>query len=244
VSNELHRGRVEAKLRETHVVICARYLERFSVSVFCLPARLLSGTTSTPTNAGDDPPIQVFSSLPTFDAGEAIKEYCSPVYRFFPDFVLWKCGHADLHGTVVSFPHLQQAHASALAQVYSLDLLPSILEPNFKVVQCVDVPFRGGTTVSNAHVASCGRAVLLERHWDDDDLEKMRLVRLIPPAVKASIAQCGHEHETTWRIQRLLPESLTLPFSPEDVHTLAFDEFNGRLCLGLRKGGLWILDFS
>lgn len=42
----------------------------------------------------------------------------------------------------------------------------------------------------------------------------------------------------------LLPPNPSLPFVPEGITCMAFDEATGRLCVGLITGDLWMLDYS
>lgn len=88
----------------------------------------------------------------------------------------------------------------------------------------------GSTSIEFVKIGTRGhRAVWLEHHWE---LQRFRLMKLSVPV--------GHGKPS---VGVLLPSDPELPFSPRECQSLAFDEVTGRVCLGLYKGDLYILDF-
>ncbi|OBZ72298.1 hypothetical protein A0H81_07715 [Grifola frondosa] len=88
-------------------------------------------------------------------------------------------------------------------------------------------------TDSSAQLAQVGsfgrRAVWLEHNWET---QQNRLMKLAFDPRAGTLVR-----------GMLLPLDLSLPFTLDMCHSLAFDEVTGRVCLGMYNGDLYILDF-
>lgn len=88
----------------------------------------------------------------------------------------------------------------------------------------------GSTSIELVKIGTRGhRAVWLEHDWE---LQRFQLMKLSAPV--------GHGKPSVGVLLHSDPE---LPFTPRECQSLAFDEVTGRVCLGLYKGDLYILDF-
>lgn len=54
----------------------------------------------------------------------------------------------------------------------------------------------------------------------------------------------GEDEKSAFSVGVLLPPNPSLPFVPEGITCMTFDETTGRLCVGLITGDLWVLDYS
>ncbi|RDB26056.1 hypothetical protein Hypma_006542 [Hypsizygus marmoreus] len=128
---------------------------------------------------------------------------------------------------IIVFPAPLQAKGSG----YMLDLPLGCIAAHTEVDRRLVQPFRTHpkASVDIICVGATGhRAVWLQRRWDTDEFELMKV---------------SFSDSRAPKVAALLPRHLALPFEAHTCVSLAFDEATGRVCVGLHTGDLYILDF-
>lgn len=210
------------RLAHGQIILVGILNQTFATRIYRLPDSIFPGKSSHPDSQDEGLGPIVFScnviptpslSLPDFAISDSIN-----IPR------VGRCSRLSMVAFDLCGSHIGGGH---LVHFCSEDMKtegqPQTIEPRKFTVP-------GSTSIEFVKIGTRGhRAVWLEHDWE---LQRFRLMKLSVPV--------GHGKPS---VGVLLPSDPELPFSPRECQSLAFDEVTGRVCLGLYKGDLYILDF-
>ncbi|KAH9928306.1 uncharacterized protein B0H18DRAFT_254307 [Fomitopsis serialis] len=209
-----------------HLLLLGPARQSITLRVYAMPPSLLpklSSDTCDPANA-------------FLDLGPPISEYEQPLrhHSQFQDIIhVSPPSAASISALVVCSFHDTSPRVGQVTR-FPLPPGPAAVRGPRLPGASRDFSMPSHVSAQLAQVGPSGRAVWVEHDWE---AQKKRFMRFqmrrdewdgagVPAAVGA-----------------LLPPDVALPFLPDTVHSLAFDEVTGRVCLGLFNGDIYVMDF-